>query len=295
LTEPISIGTSTMPALLYARLMDKLGSLQRDGVPLNIGLGQRGEFTFLDCHLQEPQGKDNKEAFEFIKDSIARCLADIIVEEWEARLVRKIVRVNYFYYSDEEKQAILNKAKEFLNPGGMDSFQIRQRKDKVMEKILGYLEVHKDLILEGFINFRLKEYQDELEEIVNSAVDEFMLEKEYMEFIRLLKYFVDIQEPRVDQIKIVFRSNGKFTLLDEHDRAFAHECLNGLMADLLENEINYDDLLISALITLSPRRIELHLEDGVEPGDTIRTIINVFGCRVTRCGGCRHCRPGWKD
>jgi putative sporulation protein YtxC len=275
--------------------MDKLGCLQKEGFPLNIGVDKIGEFTFMDCRLQERQGKNNKEAFDLIKNSIASCLADIIVEEWEARIIRRIVRVNYFYYNDEEKQAILNKAREVLNPGGYDSFQIRQRKEKVMEKILGYFEIHKDLILEGFINFRLKEYQNELEEIVNSAVDEFMLEKEYMEFIRLLKYFVEIQEPRVDKIKIIFKKNGKFMMLDAHDRPFIHECLNGLMVDLLENDINYDDLLISALITLAPRKVELHLEEGVEPGDTIRTILNVFGRKATQCGGCRHCRPDWEE
>ena len=46
-----------------------------------------------------------------------------------------------------------------------------------MQRILEYLELSKNLIVEGFISFRLKDYQEELELIVNTAVDELLMEK----------------------------------------------------------------------------------------------------------------------
>lgn len=290
MTEPISIGTSTMPALLYSRLNQKLSLLQKEGFPLNIDVDRIGEFTFMDCSLPDLTGDNDGKSFAIIKSYIANCLADIIIDEWEARIIRKIVRDHYFYYKEEEKQAIIKKAKEILTPMDNDSYQQRQRKEKILEKILGYLDLHKELVLEGFINFRLKEYQDELEEIVNSAVDEFLLEKEYLEFVRLLKYFVDIQESRVDLVKIIFKNNGKFIMLDGKDEPLKHESLEGLMVDHLENGMNYDDLLISALITLAPKEVEIHLEEGAEAGDTVKTIQNVFGRRVNNCPGCARCR-----
>jgi len=286
LPEPISIGTSTIPNLLFHRLNSELQALQRDGLPLNIDIDKIGDITFLGCQPQCQQEED----LEIIKVYIANCLAEIIVEEWENRIIKKLVRNNYYYYTEEEKQQILQKAREILNPVAQDSFHRQQRKEKVMLKVLDYLDMHKELILEGFINFRLKDYQQELESIVNSAVDEFLLEKEYQEFVRLLKYFVDIQDPRIDKVKIVFKANGKFTLLDKENQPVQHECLEGLLIDLRENDLNYDDLLISALITLAPREVELHIERGASTGDTAKTIENVFGRRVCRCHGCELCR-----
>ena len=289
MTEPISIGTNTMPGLLFNRLNHNLHSLLQEGLPLNIDIDKLGEFTFLDCGLKGHIRNEEK-AFHTIKTYIANCLADIIIDEWEARIIRKIIRDNYFYYNEEEKQAILARAKEILNPAGLESYHQKQRREKVTARILEYLDLHKELILEGFINFRLKDYQNELEDIVNAAVDEFMLEKEYNEFVRLLKYFVEIQEARVEHVKIIFKKNGKFTLLDRTGKPLTHESLEGLMADAPENDINYDDLLISALITLAPREVELHLEKEVKEGDTIKTIRNVFGRRVSECAGCEKCR-----
>lgn len=289
--EPITIGTSKIPNLLFNRLNNELQHLQRvEGLPLEVDIDRIGDFTFMDCQVVGAENS-TEGVFETTKFFIANCIAEIIVDEWESGIISKIVRDNYFYYNEDERQTILNKAKELLNPLQYDSFQQKERKERIMLRILEYLDVHKEIILEGFINFRLKDYQDELEEIVNSAVDEFLLEKEFAEFIRLLRYFVDIQEPRVDKIMIVFKTTGKFELLDDKGNPLEHECLDGLMVNLLENEINYDDLLISTLITLAPREVELHLEMEVEVNDTIKTIQSVFGKRVSRCTGCEKCRP----
>lgn len=287
--EPISIGMYSNSILLFERLNSELRTLQSEGIPLNIDIDKIGKFTFMDCLPFDTEGFSEKDTFNTIKLSVANCLAEIIVEEWETIIIKKLVRQNYYYYSDDEKQVILNKAKEVLNPAGLNMYHQHQKKEKVTRKILEYLDSHKDLIVEGFINFRLKDYQKELEESVNSAVDEFLLEKEYLEFIRLLKYFVEIQEPRIQKVQIVFKKNGRFSLLDNEDRPVKHESLDGLMVDLLEDEINYEDLLISALITLSPLELVIHKEPGVETSEAIKTIENVFGERVINCLGCKKC------
>lgn len=290
--EPISIGTYTNPVLVFERLNNELKILQSEGIPLEIDMDKVGKFTFLDCLFHHQEGFNIEDTFKTIKLSIANCLAEIIVEEWETLLIKKIVRDNFYYYNEEEKQVILNKVKNILNPAGLNPYHQHQRKEKVRHRIMDYLELYKDLIVEGFISFRLKDYQKELEVIVNSAVDELLMEKEYLEFIRLLKYFVEIQEPRIQKVQIVFKKSGKFSLLDEKDKPIKHECLDGLMLDLLENEINYEDLLISALITLAPQELVLHKESGVETGDTIKTIQKVFGNRVINCLGCQKCQGG---
>lgn len=287
--EAISIGTYTNPGLLFERLNSELRLLQKEGVPINIDIDQIGEFTFMDCLPDQKGIFSEDDSLQMLKTIVANCLAEVIVEEWETIIIKKIVRDDYYYYNEEEKQVIFQKTKEILNPKGLNIYRQRERKEKVLEKILEYLDLHQDLILEGFVNFRLKDYQKELESVVSCAVDEFLLEKEYAEFIRLLTYFVEIQDPRVQKVHIVFKRKGKFALLDDQDQPLRHESLEGLIMDMLGDEINYEDLLISALITLAPQELVLHIEPGVEIGDAIKTIRLVFGVRVSTCPGCSKC------
>lgn len=287
--ESISIGTYTNPGLVFDRLNSELRSLQKEGIPVNIDIDQIGQFTFMDCLPGQKEQFSEDDSIQTVKTIVANCLADLIVEEWETVIIKKIVRDNYYYYNEDEKQLIIQKTKEILNPKGLNIYRQRERKEKVMEKILEYLDLHQDLILEGFVNFRLKDYQKELESVVNCAVDEFLLEKEYAEFIRLLTYFVEIQEPRIQKVHIIFKKKGKFALLDEDEQTVRHEALEGLMMDMLGDEINYEDLLISALITLAPQELLLHIEPGVETTDTIKTIRLVFRNRVKDCPGCVKC------
>ncbi len=288
--KTISVGTNSAPGLLYSKLNNKMQYMQEEGFIWDIDVGKIGEFTFLECCPQKYSRFKREEAVKAIRYYIASSLAEIVVDEWEIRLIKKIVKEQFFYYNERDKRAILERAKTILNPSNGNSHLKWQRKEKVKKKVLEYLDSHHEIVLEGFVNFRLKDYMAELEDVVNIAVDEHILEKEYLEFIRLLKYFVDIQEPRVDMIKIIFTKPGKFFLLDEDNQPFKHECMEGLVADYLEDDINYDDLLISALITLAPKKIELHLEKDVEVKETIRTIQNVFGRRVYICEGCDKCR-----
>ena len=163
------------------------------------------------------------------------------------------------------------------------------RRNNIVHRVIEYLERNQEIVLEGFINFRLKDYIMEIEDIVDAAVDDFLLEKEYLEFIRLLRYFVEIQEPKINEVHILLEKNNVFKLVDRNGKAIESEYLDGFAVELMNNSINYEDLLISALITLAPRLVVIHLTNPDEPRDTIKTIENVFGKRVRRCNGCIIC------
>ena len=290
LFEQITIGTYTKPQALFQRLNHEFAILQNEGFPYMLDVDRVGEFTFLDCFFREKEGTDKEDTLEMVRNSIANCLAEIIIEEWETLLLKKIVRDNFYYYTSREKQAILSKTERILNPSSLNSYYQKQRKEEIRERILDYLARQKKLIIEGFINFRLKDYQENLSNAVDSAVDEFLLEKEYREFIRLLRYFVEIQEPRIKKVQVVFKEAGKFIFLDEADQLIEHESLEGLCLDFWENEINYADLLISALITLAPEELLIHQSSHETALETIETIKDVFRSRVKECSGCEHCQ-----
>ena len=170
------------------------------------------------------------------------------------------------------------------------SYKPQMRRMNILQEVTQFLERNQEIVLEGFINFRLKDYVVEVADIVDAAVDNFLLEKEYLEFIRLLKYFVEIQEPKVTEVHILLEKNNTFKLVDRKGNLIENEYLDGFSLELMNNSINYEDLLISSLITLAPRKVVIHLINLDGPTDTVKTIENVFGRRARKCNGCTFCK-----
>ncbi|HOQ00067.1 MAG TPA: putative sporulation protein YtxC [Acetivibrio clariflavus] len=224
--------------------------------------------------------------------SISNGLADYIIKEYEEKLLLRIINSNYCYFNSIEKKEILrlalliikNDDKNFLN----SLFQIRRR-NIIIKKLVDYFESSNKVILDGFVNFRLKDYIKDLEEIVDKAVDEFLTEREYKEFIRLLRYFVDIQEPKFNVIHVLVDYDNKYILLDEKKKEITNECIQEFMSDIPEGEINYDDLLVSSLITMAPKKVIIHSANNFRNKELLETIKNVFWGKAVICPDCELC------
>jgi len=250
--------------------------------------------TSIICRIDD--GKLYKEksvqSYKTLKILVSNALADYIIRQYEEKLISRIINGNYCYFNAVEKKEILNKAlkivrneeRTFLNT----LFQIRRR-NVIVRKLLDYFENTDSLILDGFVNFRLKDYIKDLEEIVDKAVDDFLMEREYKEFIRLLRYFVDIQEPKYDTIHVIAGFEGKYILLDEKKGEITNECIQEFVNEIQDGEINYDDLLVSTLITFAPRKIVIHCTGQIKNKELLETIKNVFSGKVFICNGCETC------
>ncbi len=128
----------------------------------------------------------------------------------------------------------------------------------------------------------------ELEEAVDMAVEEYLLEKEHEEFIRLLRYFVEVQEPRLPAVGVRCDRAGSFALVDGDGNPLAQEQLEPLLGALGQEGIEAEDFVISALIALAPRSVVIH-----RPADRrqefMETVRSIFGARLTVCSGCPRC------
>ena len=63
-------------------------------------------------------------------------------------------------------------------------------------------------------------------------MDDLLIEKEYGEFIRLLRYFVEIQEPKVDEIHVVVGEDNRYVLLDSSLRIINNDLLEDLAREI---------------------------------------------------------------
>jgi putative sporulation protein YtxC len=163
------------------------------------------------------------------------------------------------------------------------------RQDKITQLLTDYLYDQNYLNIEGFINFRLQDYWENLEGAVKLAVEDYMREKEYDDFVRLLKYFVDAQEPRVGTVNILLMAPGPMQSLDKIVNKTKNIYINGFIFDMVDSEINSEDVLISALISIAPRRVILHVPVPKKVNNVIVTLQKVFGERLKICAGCTCC------
>ena len=111
-------------------------------------------------------------------------------------------------------------------------------------------------------------------------IKEFMIEKEYNEFIKLLKYFVDIQDCKLEEVNIIVQRNGSYEVKDSKGLDIFKDFLNEITDIAEEGIINIEDIIISGLITNAPKKIKIYNEEYCINKEFIQTIKSVFGERV---------------
>ncbi len=286
----VMIGTEDYDDCLRKRLALEVSFLRKDGIIINIDEVKQGRSIIFKCKYETGQNNDFKDISLIFKEAIANVLSDIIIDYMEEEILFKILRDNYNSFDSKEEEDILKLAINRLNfmidkDDGAIVSQI-QRKNRILNKICDYLIFNDEIILEGFVKFRLKDYLTELRLAVDIAVDDFVIEQEYEEFVGLLKCFVDKQEVKNKLVNVIKIDDKKFKLLNENGIVVESTYLDEYMMGMIDSELNYEDLLISALITVAAEKIILHFK---EPFSLVKTLKGIFGDKISFCSGCEYC------
>lgn len=216
---------------------------------------------------------------------ISSLISDCILLFFEPLLIKRCINLNYFYFDDFEKKLIEKNSYNYIQIDEDDT--LKYRKDEIWVNVLNYLLENKSMILEGFVNFRLENYLDTINDIVDYSVNKYIVEKEYTEFINLLKIYIDSKQSEADLVHLVY-TNGESILLDSgrniislSDNIFNAKYLSDI-------SFSSNDYALNALLTLLPKRIELHVI-GYED-EFINTLKLIFGNRIFICKDCNICR-----
>ena len=161
-------------------------------------------------------------------------------------------------------------------------------RDRYMNTISVLTASRSILNIEGIFNFALHPIHEELEMLCSEKANEFSLKNEYLDFIRMLRFFADINYGNTDKLHVIINSDDYADVLDaDYNRISRFEAPGVEFAYL--NELVEYDTLISLLVEASPKEIVLHCK-GADAEDVCETIINIFDDKVTFCGGCFLCR-----
>lgn len=294
MVQTISIGATQHMDLFKAKLGSQLKLYEREGLEVDLEENPAGKFTFLSCRIagEAKRGSNDEHIQTLLRQQLAEIISDVILNHWEDVLLKDIIRENYYYFGDEEKKLIYDYSLRHINREGTEARNTLywlNRKNRINQKIIDFLNYNNHIIVDGFIRFRLKEYIAELRDATEKAVDEFLMEREYREFIQLLQYFVEVQEPRIELVHLHVSESGNFKLFDEQMQPIRGDYMEGFFLDMLESELNFEDLLISALINIAPRKISIHRTGNNSHSAMLDTIKGVFAGRVSECPGCPLC------
>ncbi|MEX2356157.1 MAG: putative sporulation protein YtxC [Thermaerobacterales bacterium] len=269
-------------------------ALSEFGLRARVSERQKSMQTVLDCQFDGAGRRDADQGGPtraLCRRLLARALSHLIMEQ-EERLVRRVIRNQYDEFDSDEQAVILNQAVQFLRD--QKEPELGNRQDRVSTRLFEFLSHNDQIHLDGFVTFRLKDYIGELQDAVDRAVDDYLIDQEYRDFIYLLKYFVEVQEPRVDMVHVIIDSNGWFTLINDEGETLDQETLQELVNEIGKDQIVFGDLLVSALISIAPRQVLLHRPGSRIASETMDTIRRVFDGRVYTCRGCSTCRAGYR-
>ena len=220
----------------------------------------------LNTAVNLPAGKDIYEfAVQITGEIMTRC---------EKPLLKKITEYEFPYVSPAEKAEIYNLALKHASAESsdvMDIIHYERRKALIEEKALSYLKDNNFIIIDGFVNFRLEEYKNELRSLCHDAAEELYAMREYDEFMNMLRFFVSVQAPKEQLVHIVKENSVLHIQNKRHKDITYRYCENTVFCD---EDFTREDIILSALITISPRKIIIH--DSIDNEQIYETISNVF-------------------
>lgn len=294
--ESILIGTTRHMDALHDRLYAELKPLENHGLRVNLEKKLNNQINFVTCNFITSNSVKRRMR-NFYLDNVANAICEIILNHWEKMILENIIKETYYYFNADERKSILINAIEHISGDGFEnqSFYRKRRKKKIMSELSKFLSGNDYIVIDGFIRFRLKDYVNELCEVAEQAVDNFLMEKEYHEFVQLLKYFVDVQDSKVNKVNVLMNYNGGFELYDENGTPVDNQGMEEFMIEFISNEVNYEDLLVSSLVTIAPREIVFHFKPSQKQKIVFDTIQEVFSGKVKYCPGCAMCQKHKND
>ena len=205
---------------------------------------------------------DNEEFSRYIRE-----LSDFIIDKYESKILKRIINKSY----PEIPTVAIS---EIIKLKSDEDLKIRKT---VLENILKSYFLENDRgNVEGIVNFRLNEYKKILNNMAEKLVDTYYLNREYDDFVSLLRYFISVQSSRAEIIYIVVNDGAMYNVLDEEKQDITKEVLSELVPQNEIKYVTYDDLLISMLISIAPKRIVINNKEKIKNMQLFETVEKVF-------------------
>ena len=239
-----------------------------------------------DCYNEKTKG--------IINLYMSNVLYRVIIKEYKNKEMFQFLTENYFFLKQDEIMEVEDEIMKVLlfeeSIKAENLVYCMNRMNSIIDKIKEFLEENSEININGFIRFRMKELREGIEEVINKVIENYMVEKEYKEFVKLLKYFVDIQESKIDEMHIIIKEDGNYLLKDKEGKNIFIDFMKELVESKIDTDAKMEDILISGLITNAPKKLVIHGKENCTNKEFLNTINNVFENRVDYCNNCNLCK-----
>ena len=226
-------------------------------------------------------GTDYTKFNNYISNSITKS----IIKYCEEDLIYNIISLNYFYFNQYEKNKILENTLNLL----ADEKNAKQRYDYINNEIFKTIINGHCVYLQGIINFSLSKYIDFLNTQIDIGVNKFLIDKEYLEFVNILKLYIksEAENSKTEHLHLIYKD--KISIITDDDKNIISYNDNLRKAKYISDiSFSSNDLALNTLLNLIPKSITIHLVDGY-PDEFINTLKLIFGEKVKICEDCDIC------
>lgn len=277
-------------------VIDEIASMKeyfrKKDVVIGFAESIEGDTHFIKIYCEDEKYSEKiKNWFELYMSNI---LYNILIENFIDHNLQNFITDTYFFLKYDEikevKEIISKEIKMDSKIINDESIFVLNRKNNIVKKIVQCVEENNELNIDGFLRFRIKDYMEEIQDMIDKIIEQYMSLKEYNEFINLLKYFVDIQDSKIELVNVIIDTDGNYIIKDELGEDITEKFFSEINDVKATGEVTIDDMLISALITNIPHHIVIHCSENSNNKEILETIKNVFENRVSFCNGCKLCR-----
>lgn len=208
-------------------------------------------------------------------EEVSKEITNLILSVMKDILLKEYIQEHYNDSQTEEKEKIYRYSLNLFNE------KEDLVRNTVYTRVYTYIMNNDYINIDGFVKFRIKEFRKYISTISDIALEEYLIQKDQDEFINVLKYFIDMQEEKIDYIKVHIIEENYINLYDKNGKRVNGLNNEEMMSMAIQENLNYEDFLISTLLTLCPKKIDiLDSINNNSSKEIIETIQSVFGDRV---------------
>lgn len=210
---------------------------------------------------------------KFYKE-FSNILSNYIVHYCEKNFVQQQLTFDFFYFSHQEKKLIQESTIKSLN---LES-NVERKFNILQDSIIKYFTNNTSCNLDGFINFRLYNYKSFINLVLETVINDYVLQKEYSEYVNLLQEYIKMQIPQSESVHLVY-STEKKVLLDDSKNVIANT--SNPQIYLSDISFSSNDFILNSLLSLLPKKLYIHLNS--EEDNFIKFIKLIFKDKFIIC------------
>ena len=218
-------------------------------------------------------------------NSISNFITKTIIKYYEEDIIYKNISLNYFYFNSFEKKKIFENTLNLLS----EEKNTKLRYDYINNEIFDIITSTHSFFLQGIINFKLTQYISFLNNQIDIAVNKFLIDKEYVEFVNILKLYIksESENSKVEHLHLIYKDKTSI-ITDDNKNIISYSDNISKTKYISDISFSSNDLALNTLLTLVPKSITLHLVDAYAD-EFINTLKLIFNDKIKICEDCDIC------